>query len=92
LAHPKGAIGRHHPPNQELNMIDGYWNLAEDEEVGRVRAKLIICDECDDFAEVEVEDLTGYSRKPCDYLCARCYDARRDYPEPDRAWPQARNE
>jgi hypothetical protein len=63
---------------KENIMIDGYWNLAEDEEVGRVRAKLILCDECDDFAEVECEDLRGYSRRPCDYLCRRCYDQRRE--------------
>jgi hypothetical protein len=51
------------------------------------------CEDCDDaIGTVFAEDLTGYSGKPGEWLCARCYDRRCDYPEPDREWPQARNE
>lgn len=51
------------------------------------------CADCDDaIGTVFAEDLTGYHPKGGDWLCARCYDKRCDYPEPDRAWPQARNE
>jgi hypothetical protein len=63
------------------------------QERARVRALGLVCEVCDDApAEVECEDITGYSRKPCDYLCQRCYDRRCDYGDDGRAWPQARNE
>jgi protein-arginine kinase activator protein McsA len=62
-------------------------------EMARVRALGLICDQCgENDAEVECEDITGYSRFPCDYLCARCYDKRCDYGDDGREWPQARNE
>jgi hypothetical protein len=86
LARPKGAIGRHHPPNQEFNMLD-------EKEMARIRKLELLCDECGEFyAVIECEDITGYSRRPCDYLCARCYGKRCDYGDDGREWPQARNE
>jgi hypothetical protein len=56
-------------------------------------SKKPVCEDCDDaIGTVFAEDLTGYSGKVGEWLCAHCYDKRCDYPEPDRAWPQARNE
>ncbi|HEY1888471.1 MAG TPA: hypothetical protein VGG86_20880 [Roseiarcus sp.] len=52
-----------------------------------------VCADCEDAIGTEfAEDLTGYSGKSGEWLCAKCAEARCDYPEPDRAWPQARNE
>jgi hypothetical protein len=88
--HPKARFGRHHPPNQEFNMdYPTYADLTA--EMARVRAMGLVCEVCDDAtAEVECEDITGYSRRPCDYLCSRCYEKRCDGPdEPDYDAPDA---
>jgi hypothetical protein len=71
------------------------WKLdnAEDEAQARIRAKRIMCDDCDErYADGWHEDLTGYHPNGGDWLCEACYDRKCDYPEPDREWPQARNE
>jgi hypothetical protein len=61
--------------------------------MARIRKLELLCGECGEFyAVIECEDITGYSRRPCDYLCARCYDKRCDYGDDGREWPQARNE
>jgi hypothetical protein len=71
------------------------WKLdnSEDEAARRIRARKILCEDCENrFAELFAEDLTGYHPAGGAWLCERCYDQRCDYPEPDRQWPQARNE
>jgi hypothetical protein len=71
------------------------WKLdnGDDEQARRIRAKRIVCDDCDEaIATLWVEDFTGYDPKGGAWLCERCHERRQDYPEPDREWPQARNE
>jgi hypothetical protein len=77
----------------------GIWKgvveyLCEDcAEQREAEASKPVCEDCEDaVATVYDEDLTGYHPKGGDWLCARCYDNRCDYPEPDREWPQAKNE
>jgi hypothetical protein len=51
-----------------------------------------VCEDCEDAIGAWCEDLTGYHPKGGDWLCRQCQERRQDPPEPDREWPQARNE
>jgi hypothetical protein len=83
LAHPKGAIGRHHPPNQEFSMKTDYQILPRHEPDGEgngwetCREKLATAFLVVDLRTDEDADAFDTRGQAQAYVNARCREEQR---------------